>query len=983
MADTRISALPAITAAETADADLLPIVDQSAGANRKMTFGEAKAALSVDAQAAQAAAEAAQAAAELAETNAETARDAAFVNADVYADTTAGLAAVALGEQFQVVSADGSEIIRYREDAGPVATEVARYPSADGVALIKAARITGLHGIPASGGLLGSIRSIVFTAPIEVAGDLTEVSFYATAACAGFIVVFDDNGTDYVINKLSPVSASTAGLVTVALPDRFTVDEGQNLGFWIKESATTYIGVARADVAATPSNFHRNGDYNTSGPANVSKSAAEVTASSYQIKFTVLSGELHDLTRQVESAPKIASIPASSADAPYISAGWLEPFKALHPRHIAIPNGWHDTGGRAQVGHDALRIISNWSESSLFANGENGAFFNFSELGSVFQDSGRTVPITAAGDPIVSVMDLSGNGFHLSATAGAVITLGGNPGKYYSSAVTGGFTLGSNTIDFSAQGEFWAWVVVDGGSTSTQIAIDLSAGSIYRFVIMYDKLFARPAGTTSGEIKTSILGKRVITARAVRATREVFLYVNGAEISRLVVDDAWFEGAQNLGLHVSTLGADGMPNSKIWSAGVLGRAITPIEHYHLVTLLASRAGVDLAGLNGRMVGSWSWFTNPSFIAVNSEPVISYTDGAGGSRVGLADDQGAITSAVKLGQTNEQDDHNNPSLLRRDSDGRLLSFFSGGHNRPEMYVAVSTNPNDASTWGAAADIASQLGVVFFAYPSPVQLLGEIGDPIYLFFRAATDTTPANWGPYYSRSIDGGVTWSTATRFVGGYRPYVVLSQNGEDRVDFIVSTGHPAETVTSLYHFYFTGGTFYSTEGTPLTLPIDLATMTPFWNGSTAAGRGWQWQVKIDSLGHPVVLFAAFPGATDHRYRYARWTGTEWVGSEICAAGGSLYPGEIYYSGGLCFDPDDLSVVFAARRGINGLSQIWRYETTDDGATWSEGYQLTSGDRQFLRPRCLSGVPEPRLLAMSGNYDNYLTFETFLELVKSI
>lgn len=63
---------------------------------------------------------------------AEVARDAAFVNADVYADTTAGLAGTAEGEQFQVV--DGDEIIRYRHDAGPVAVEVARYPSAAGVA---------------------------------------------------------------------------------------------------------------------------------------------------------------------------------------------------------------------------------------------------------------------------------------------------------------------------------------------------------------------------------------------------------------------------------------------------------------------------------------------------------------------------------------------------------------------------------------------------------------------------------------------------------------------------------------------------------------------------------------------------------------------------------------------------------------------------------------------------------------------------------
>jgi len=64
-----------------------------------------------------------------AKTGAEAARDAAFVNADIYASIAAGLAAVAVGGQFQVIS--GDVIIRYRVDAGPVATEVARFPAAD------------------------------------------------------------------------------------------------------------------------------------------------------------------------------------------------------------------------------------------------------------------------------------------------------------------------------------------------------------------------------------------------------------------------------------------------------------------------------------------------------------------------------------------------------------------------------------------------------------------------------------------------------------------------------------------------------------------------------------------------------------------------------------------------------------------------------------------------------------------------------------
>lgn len=68
---------------------------------------------------------------------AETARDAAFVNADVYPDVATGLAAVANGEQFQVLSADGMEYRRYRKDSEIVAVEVGDgFPSPRRITLI-------------------------------------------------------------------------------------------------------------------------------------------------------------------------------------------------------------------------------------------------------------------------------------------------------------------------------------------------------------------------------------------------------------------------------------------------------------------------------------------------------------------------------------------------------------------------------------------------------------------------------------------------------------------------------------------------------------------------------------------------------------------------------------------------------------------------------------------------------------------------------
>lgn len=82
---------------------------------------------------------------------AEAARDAAFVNADIYPDVATGLAAVADGEQFQVV--EGDEIVRYRRDSASAQTEMARYPSAATVSStqLKATETALAHSLLSSG----------------------------------------------------------------------------------------------------------------------------------------------------------------------------------------------------------------------------------------------------------------------------------------------------------------------------------------------------------------------------------------------------------------------------------------------------------------------------------------------------------------------------------------------------------------------------------------------------------------------------------------------------------------------------------------------------------------------------------------------------------------------------------------------------------------------------------------------------------------
>jgi hypothetical protein len=75
--------------------------------------------------------------------------------------------------------------------------------------------------------------------------------------------------------------------------------------------------------------------------------------------------------------------------------------------------------------------------------------------------------------------------------------------------------------------------------------------------------------------------------------------------------------------------------------------------------------------------------------------------------------------------------------------------------------------------------------------------------------------------------------------------------------------------------------------------------------------------------------------------HARWTGSEWVVSEIGASGARLYSSEIWSNGALSFDPDTTDIITrSVQVGSAWEWQDWR--TSDNGATWAKFADLTSG-----------------------------------------
>ena len=62
----------------------------------------------------------------------------------------------------------------------------------------------------------------------------------------------------------------------------------------------------------------------------------------------------------------------------------------------------------------SITVGTPFAIGSLFLNGEQGAWYDPSDLSSMFQDAAGTIPVTADGDPVGLMLDKSGNGNHAS-----------------------------------------------------------------------------------------------------------------------------------------------------------------------------------------------------------------------------------------------------------------------------------------------------------------------------------------------------------------------------------------------------------------------------------------------------------------------------------------------------------------------------------------------------------------------------------------
>ncbi len=352
----------------------------------------------------------------------------------------------------------------------------------------------------------------------------------------------------------------------------------------------------------------------------------------------------------------------------------------------------------------------------------------------------------------------------------------------------------------------------------------------------------------------------------------------------------------------------------------------------------------------------------SCVYYNGKTYFGFVDNAGGVRVGSYTHSSKAVGISPAIVTIIPDVHCTPSVIVRQSDQKLVIACSAHNLTPSVqaYVAISTNPEDVSAWGSPINLTSTLAGTSYTYMKLVQLSGESGK-MYLFYRDEQDSQ-ANSAICYSTSTDGGSTWTAQTTLYknsGGHQPYWSIETDDTNRIDFIASDGSSAagDPNASVYHFYYTGGSRFKSDGTLISasLPLAPSNLTKIYDGATNGGVRVPYAAIVGPS--PFATWASYDpagsGLNEHYWYGTCDSGGTWTVHEIVDAGTPPVTG--FAEGGVYLDKIDPTIVYLSRK-VSGYMQVYRYATADSGATWTNT-ALTSdtngqfGDSLNLRPIC--------------------------------
>ncbi len=250
---------------------------------------------------------------------------------------------------------------------------------------------------------------------------------------------------------------------------------------------------------------------------------------------------------------------------------------------------------------------------ALFANGEQGAWYDPSDFSTMFQDSAGTTPVTATGQPVGRILDKSGRGNHATqptAAARPVYQIDGSGRPHLLFDGVDDFML-TGSVNFTATDKISFWMGLYVAATSSRILeLSLDAGSaanpgafvfrhptstVYDIYLRGSALGALETGAAYAVPVTNVVSANLDLAQATNAT-EITPRINAAIPASLATPGgaAASAGTGNFGnypLYLSALnGAGGRFNGRLYQTIVRGARSTTQQISDVETFVNAKTG---------------------------------------------------------------------------------------------------------------------------------------------------------------------------------------------------------------------------------------------------------------------------------------------------------------------------------------------------------------------------------------------------------